>query len=106
MPTTLEWWMLKGPVLNFFNYPPSSGIASCVGTAGTVKVKFLHFFYIANMQFLNMHLLYTLILHSNDLNQFYEVRNVVRTCTHTYTCTPPHPHTHTRTPSLYLLHLV
>ena len=30
--------------------------------------KILHFFYIANMQFLNMHSLYTLTLHSNDLN--------------------------------------
>ena len=34
-----------------------------------LKVNFYTTFDIANIQFLNMHLLFTLILHSNDLNQ-------------------------------------
>ena len=41
---------------------------------------FLHFFYIANMQFLNMHLLYTLILHSNDLNQLSFLLSYMSIC--------------------------
>ena len=43
-------------------------------------VKILHFFYIANMQFLNMHLIYTLILHSNDLNQLSFLLSYMSIC--------------------------
>ena len=51
----------EASILNFFNYHVLGLLE--------MKVNFYTSFDIANMQLLNMHLRYTLILHSNNLNQ-------------------------------------